>query len=636
MSALPICDPNRQNRYQYPQRREGFFLVVVLVVVAVATLAAYSFTETMLAYDEATHLSGDHVQTRAAAESGVEMTRLLLSQSAEMRDSAGGVLNNAAMFQAVTIVPPEVDGRAVNFSIIAPGMDEMGRLAGVRLGLRNESSKLNVNALIALDKNSDLLMPAMAMMGGSSEGGILDQATADLEASELSLAQSLLMALPGMTIDIADAILDWLDEDDEARPNGAELEFYTTLPTPYAPKNGPIDSVEELLLVRGVTPQLLFGVDANRNGVIDPAEQQMSMADPNSMASLGWAAFLTVHGQEGNKRRDGTPRININQDDLEAMYDEVSSVIENADYATYIMAYRVAGAASGGAATGGAASGGGAAASSGAAAGASGGGGGGLGSGGVLGTQRQLRGPGESGGTPAASLLQSNRGGGAGGAASGGAASGGAASGGNPGGTASEIWTADAFDQVDLTGGGGTKFSQVLDLIDSSVTFNGTTYMSPFTSDPVQMAAYMPLLMGSLTTQDFQKMPGRININECPAELLYGIPLLDAETADAILEARAQSNESENRLYETWPLVEGLITMETMRTLMPLVTAGGDVYAAQVIGYHETAAAATRLEVIIDATGPNPRVVQYRDLSHLGRGFDLSVLGIRHFIPDGS
>ncbi len=618
MAAYPIGDRHRQDQYnyKYQQRREGFFLVVVLVVVAVATLAAYSFTETMLAYDEATHLSGDHVQTRAAAESGVEMTRLLLSQPADMRDSVGGVLNNPAMFQAVTIVPPEIDGRAVNFTIIAPGMDEMGRLAGVRLGLRNESSKLNVNALIALDKNSDLLMPAMAMMGGGSEGGMLDQTTADLEASELSLPQSLLMSLPGMTIDVADAILDWLDDDDEARPNGAELEFYSTLPTPYAPKNGPIDSVEELLLVRGVTPQLLFGVDANRNGVIDPAEQQMAMVDPNSMASLGWAAFLTVHGQEGNKRRDGTPRTNINQDDLEAMYDEVSSVIENADYATFIMAYRVAGAAaSGGGAAGGGATGtsGGAAGTSG---GATGGGGSGLGSGGVLGTQRQLRGPGESTGSPA----DSNRGVAAGGAA----------------GTASEIWTADAFDQVDLTGGGGTKFSQVLDLIDGSVTLNGTTYMSPFTSDPVQMAAYMPLLMGSLTTQNFQKMPGRININECPAELLYGIPLLDAETADAILEARAQPSESENRRYETWPLVEGLITMETMRTLMPLVTAGGDVFAAHVIGYHETAAAATRLEVIIDATGPNPRVVQYRDLSHLGRGFDLSVLGIRHFIPDGS
>jgi len=600
------------------RRARGFFLVIVLVVVAVATLAAYSFTETMLAYDEATHLSGDHVQTRAAAESGVEMTRLLLSQPADMRDSIGGVLNNPAMFQAVTIVSPEADGRAVNFSIIAPGMDETGRLAGVRLGLRNESSKLNVNALIALEKNSDVLMPAMALMSGgagAAGGGILDQAATDLEASDLTLAQSLLMALPGMTIDVADAILDWLDEDEEVRPYGVELEYYSTLPTPYAPKNGPIDSVEELLLVRGVTPQLLFGVDANRNGVIDPAEQQLSMVDPNSMASLGWAAFLTVHGQEANRRRDGSPRININQDDLELMYEEVAGVVENPDYATFIMAYRVSGQSATASAAGGATG----SESSGTSSGSAG-----LGSSGVLGRTRQLRGPGETG-APISGSGQSGSG---------------ASGGGNGAGSPSEIWTADIFDQVDLTGGGGTDYSQVLDLIDATVTIgqgdSARTYASPFTSDPIQMAAYMPLLMESLTTQNFTKMPGRININDCPAELLYGIPLLDAESADAILEARAQPNESENRRYETWPLVEGLITLETMRSLMPLVTAGGDVFAAQVIGYHETAATATRLEVIIDATGPNPRVVQYRDLSHLGRGFDLSVLGIRHFIPEGN
>src|SRR5690606_42049902 len=102
------------------------------------------------------------------------------------------------------------------------------------------------------------------------------------------------------------------------------------------------------------------------------------------------------------------------------------------------------------------------------------------------------------------------------------------------------------------------------------------------------------------------------------------------------IEARAQSTGSENRLYETWPLAEGLITLETMRTLMPLVTAGGDVYRAQVIGYHETSASFTRVEVVIDATGINPKVVQYRTLSRLGRGFDLSVLGIRHFNPAGN
>ncbi|TVQ01592.1 MAG: general secretion pathway protein GspK [Planctomycetaceae bacterium] len=580
----------------------------MLVVVAVATLAAYSFTETMLAYDEASHLSGDHVQTRAAAESAIEMTRMMLAQPAEVRDSFGGIQNNPVLFQAITVVSPEADGRGINFSILAPGMDELGRLAGVRFGLRNESAKLNVNALIALDKNSDLLMPAMGAMTGDMSAladGLLG--TGGSAETEVGLAQALLLSLPGMTIDIADAILDWLDEDDEPRPFGAELEYYSALPTPYAPKNGPIDSVEELLLVRGVTPELLFGIDANRNGVIDPAEQQMAMVDVGSMASLGWSAFLTVHGQEANRRRDGTPRVDVNQDDLEMLLDELSAVIENPDYASFIVAFRVGGQSP--------------------AAGGSGGGGAGAGGGAAGG------GRGAAGGTDAGRSATGERRFGTrdgGGMAGGGIATGTAAATGQ----SAEPWTAENMGQVDLTGGGGTKLTQLLDLIDATVTIDGRAYQSPFTSDPIQMALYMPVLMGSLTTQAYEKMPGRINLNECPAELLYGIPGLDPETAAAILEARAQPGESENRLYETWPLVEGLITLETMRSLMPLVTAGGDVYTAQIIGYFETSAAATRLEVVIDATTPNPRVVQYRDLSHLGRGFDLSILGIRNFIPD--
>ena len=143
------------------------------------------------------------------------------------------------------------------------------------------------------------------------------------------------------------------------------------------------------------------------------------------------------------------------------------------------------------------------------------------------------------------------------------------------------------------------------------------------------MAAYMPVLMDTLTTQDVAVLPGRINLNECPAELLYGIPVLDPETVDAILEARQDDSGDPNRQFETWPLVEGLVTMEQMRLLLPLVTAGGDVYRAQIIGYYETIGASHRSEVIIDATTVNPKIVSWRDLSHLGRGFDLSVLGIR-------
>ncbi len=55
---------------------------------------------------------------------------------------------------------------------------------------------------------------------------------------------------------ITDCILDWLDKDDLHHVNGAEKDYYVTLPEPYEPKNGPFESIEELTLVKGVTPEI--------------------------------------------------------------------------------------------------------------------------------------------------------------------------------------------------------------------------------------------------------------------------------------------------------------------------------------------------------------------------------------------
>jgi general secretion pathway protein K len=58
---------------------------------------------------------------------------------------------------------------------------------------------------------------------------------------------------------IVDSILDWRDTDDLHRLNGAENDYYRSLTEPYDCKNGPFDAVEELLLVRGITPELFYG-----------------------------------------------------------------------------------------------------------------------------------------------------------------------------------------------------------------------------------------------------------------------------------------------------------------------------------------------------------------------------------------
>ena len=58
---------------------------------------------------------------------------------------------------------------------------------------------------------------------------------------------------------IADSILDWRDDNDEHRANGAEDDYYEGLERPYACKNAPFDSVDELLYVRGVTRDAFYG-----------------------------------------------------------------------------------------------------------------------------------------------------------------------------------------------------------------------------------------------------------------------------------------------------------------------------------------------------------------------------------------
>ncbi len=58
---------------------------------------------------------------------------------------------------------------------------------------------------------------------------------------------------------IAESILDWKDNDDDERPSGAEKDYYLSLLPPYEPANGKFVLLEQLLLVKGVTPELFWG-----------------------------------------------------------------------------------------------------------------------------------------------------------------------------------------------------------------------------------------------------------------------------------------------------------------------------------------------------------------------------------------
>jgi type II secretory pathway component PulK len=140
------------------------------------------------------------------------------------------------------------------------------------------------------------------------------------EAARMNLntaAPEMLAGLPGMTPELAAAVVDWRDEDDDLTEGGAEAQFYQFLDPPYACKNAPFSSVEELRLVAGFTRELLYGEDANRNGLLDPNENDGDRSwppdDQDGVLDEGVAEYLTVFTREPNTRPDGSKRINVTQ-----------------------------------------------------------------------------------------------------------------------------------------------------------------------------------------------------------------------------------------------------------------------------------------------------------------------------------
>jgi len=135
--------------------------------------------------------------------------------------------------------------------------------------------------------------------------------------------QKQLMKLPNMTAPIAAAIIDWRDKNEEPEPDGIERGYYQGLEHPYTIRNGPVRTVRELLLVRGVTPELLYGEDSNLNCLLDPNENDGDVSEPSDNADgrldRGWFAYLTVYSYEKNVTGDGEKRLNLNEASAETL-----------------------------------------------------------------------------------------------------------------------------------------------------------------------------------------------------------------------------------------------------------------------------------------------------------------------------
>jgi general secretion pathway protein K len=105
--------------------------------------------------------------------------------------------------------------------------------------------------------------------------------------------------------EISDSLLDWKDFEDRdaTHLNGAESDYYETLDPPYKAKNAPLDSVEELLLVKGFRGEYLLGGEG-----LKPL-----------------ASIATVHGEGINVNmvsREVMEMLGVNASDIDRVIEE--------------------------------------------------------------------------------------------------------------------------------------------------------------------------------------------------------------------------------------------------------------------------------------------------------------------------
>ncbi len=193
--------------------RRGFALVVVLWIFIVLFALGAEFAQGMRQDATATVNFADETQSYYLATAAANLTfyRALLAH----QDATLGAPKSELGEGVEPLVQPDGEWHQV---------DVWGAPVWVRVS--DEGGKIPINWV-----DDAVLIAVLNNLGVSSE-----------EASA-----------------IADAILDWRDRDDEHRLNGAETDYYSGLPRPYVAKNAPFDSLEELLLVKGVTPELFYG-----------------------------------------------------------------------------------------------------------------------------------------------------------------------------------------------------------------------------------------------------------------------------------------------------------------------------------------------------------------------------------------
>jgi hypothetical protein len=582
------------------QRRPGYVLIAVLIVIVVLSLAAYQFTELMSSEYRVAIRTNDAAQARLSAISGVHYAAGVLADRDTFWGQLGGnPYDNSDYFADVTVrghsSNPRLEGRFSLVCAVRTGGGSSGY--ETRYGVTDEAGKLNINALIALDPSGQLLHDAL-------------MALKKQDGTQL------------LTEEIADAIVDWVDADDDPRTNGAESSYYGALTNGYKAKNGPLNSLDELLLVKGVTPQLLFGNDRNRNGLPDD--------DPTGSAQFdrGLAEFLTLYGRELNVDSLGNLRVYLNQDDMTTLYQQLQQAV-GPELAAYIVAYKVFNSV----------------------------------------TTTTTGGSGSSSGTSSGSTS------GPGGSASSTTSGGNNNQNNQPQPAALDQLTAAVETMLQNSATSRRQIKNTpLTLISSRVTLPAQPaqqgqpappplyYDCPL-NDPNKVVELLPLLVDKVTAKADIEMVPRLNVNTAPREVLMTLttiaptsasittggsgsgtsggtssdttggttvsinsaPLLTEADVDNIINLRDSLNPGDPAtITGTWLVTVAKISPDTYKLLEKFVTGRTMVYRVQSIGYFGKGGPVARVEAVIDVNQGAPRILYFRDLTELDnpRGFE--------------
>ncbi len=228
-------DPNSAGDPNFggtPMRRSGVILVAVLLIVSLAGMVAAGLLFRMHSAVAASAAIDQGEEAYSAAMSGVRRAMYVLK---EFPDDMDMWHNNEELFSGQLV---HDDGsNKWYFTVYAPDLANPGE---IRYGLIDEGGKISLS----------------------------------------SASEETLLALPNMTPELVDCLMDYCDQDDDVRQYGSEQSYYNSLEYPYMIKNGPLATLEELLIVKGFSAFTVYGEDYNFNGLLDENEDDGDISFP--------------------------------------------------------------------------------------------------------------------------------------------------------------------------------------------------------------------------------------------------------------------------------------------------------------------------------------------------------------------